>query len=118
MKEPFEYYHLNNLETLSLLCCAVTIYCGLFYITGSAGLSKIQSLHLFLVTLNNSAKLLLFSVIVIVNISFFVYWTAKFLQELRDTFRKKAPKLYLMFCLCCNKRKQEKEQIIDNFKIK
>jgi len=108
LKEPFDYYHLNNLETLSLLCCAFTIYCGLFYITGAAGL----------MTLNNSGKLFLFSIIVIVNISFFAYWTLKFLQELRDTFRKKTPKLYFMFCLCCNKKKQEKEKMIDNFKLK
>lgn len=42
-KQPFDNHHLNNLETLSLLCSALTIYCGLFYIAGNANLGNISS---------------------------------------------------------------------------
>eukprot|EP00347_Sterkiella_histriomuscorum_P011701 403371438 len=106
-KQPFDNYHLNNLETLSLLSSALTIYCGIFYIAGED-----------LFYLSEDGKLFLFGIIVAVNVLFFLYWFLKFSDQLRITLKKKAPKVYFVLFLCCNKRRQEKEKIIDNYLIK
>jgi hypothetical protein len=59
--------------------------------------------------MDESGKLFLFSMIVIVNGLFLIYWVLKFLNELKATLRKKKPKLYFFLYLCCNRRRQEKE---------
>jgi hypothetical protein len=35
LKQPYTKYYLNNLETLSLITSAVSVYCGVFFIANS-----------------------------------------------------------------------------------
>jgi len=53
---------LNECETRSILVSAVTIYCGLFYLTGH---------------LNNATRFLFFILITVVNAYFLLYWASK-----------------------------------------
>ena len=80
---------------MSLFSAGITVYCGVYYLAAADGS----------VALTNEASLMLFSMIVIVNMLFFGYWTYEFLKELRITIRKKVPRIYECLFLCCNKKK-------------
>ena len=56
---PFEVQKLNNLEQLSILTAATTIYCGLFYLTDDVG---------------PGIKFFLFALILISNAVFGIAW--------------------------------------------
>jgi len=57
--EPYETEALNSLEKKSIICSALTIYCGLYFLTDS---------------LNNTGKLGFFFVILIANLYFLATW--------------------------------------------
>ena len=56
---PFNYKHLNRMESLSILVATVTIYCGLYYLTRH---------------LDEPTKMLFFIMMVFANIAFIGYW--------------------------------------------
>jgi hypothetical protein len=85
IKQPFANHNLNQLEALSLLSSAITVYCGLFYIA-KASFKAEKSF-----TMTNDGEMFLFSVIIISNVLFLCYWAVSFLQEMRSTIRKKTP---------------------------
>jgi predicted outer membrane repeat protein len=60
---PYEHKDLNEMERRSILVAMITIYCGLFYMSGG---------------LNNIAKIVFFSVILIINAYFLLFWAKKF----------------------------------------
>ena len=59
---PYSHPDLNKMEVRSILVSAVTIYCGLYFLTG---------------TLGNNTKLIFFFIIVIANAYFLLYWLFK-----------------------------------------
>lgn len=115
-KHPYQTITLNHLETLSLFTSMLTIFCGIFYIiniettdadSGTSDLPSASKLKLinFIVYLNENTKIFLFAIILIANLTFFIYWLFKMLQELRSMFIKKFSFLYIYFCLCGNHQK-------------
>ncbi|CDW71166.1 UNKNOWN [Stylonychia lemnae] len=68
-----------------------------------------------IVALNNNGKIVLFFLIVVINVVFFSYWTAKFIQELRHFIHKKFPKIYFMLFLCCNPKKKQQEDVVSEY---
>jgi len=60
--KPYTTTDLNSIELKSISCATVTIYCGLFFLTGDLGAN---------------AKLVLFIAIVIVNAFFIWHWALK-----------------------------------------
>ncbi|CDW88635.1 UNKNOWN [Stylonychia lemnae] len=84
-----QHHYLNNLETLSLLSSALTIYCGLFYISGHEGLS--------------------------VNGMFLIYWIIRFMIELKQTISLKFPRIYFAMFLCFSQKKREKEKMLQDY---
>jgi hypothetical protein len=47
-----------------------------------------------------------------VHTVFLLTWAKQLYYEIKDTFRLKAPKVYLMICLCCRDKKLKQEQEI------
>lgn len=87
-KKPFQTVSLNNLETISLVTSTVTVFCGLFFIldikTVSASSDDQTSSvkNTSGVYLTENTKLTFFFIIVFANVTFLIYWTYKFLQEM------------------------------------
>jgi hypothetical protein len=114
-------HRLNTLELLSLISSSVTVYCGLYFIADNSIvneapckniLSPFTTYYLPKLNIDNvseDAVLFLFILIVLSQSLFTLYWVYNFLHELRSTLRKKQLKLFYYLCLCCNKRKLEKE---------
>ena len=80
---PFQEMNLNMLETKSIICGAITIYCGLYYLSGS---------------LNEDTKIFFFVVILLVNIWFFISWIIVFSQEFTAKIRNEKPEYYYKLC--------------------
>jgi len=53
-------------------------------------------------------------IIFLSNALFIVYWTINFLHELRITLRRINPILFYMICTCCQKKKYEKEMLVES----
>ena len=90
-KKPFQTVVLNNLEILSLISSMTSVFCGLFYLV-DIDQSNIDSSSVQnddsgkFVHLNEEAKLFFFSMIIITNGIFFLYFVAKILEEGRSMF--------------------------------
>ena len=56
---PYNKYQLNNMEMEAILTSAITIYCGMFYLTESIG---------------DDFKTILFVIIIMGNGYFLLYW--------------------------------------------
>mmetsp|Transcript_9851 Transcript_9851/g.9711 ORF Transcript_9851/g.9711 Transcript_9851/m.9711 type:complete len:119 (+) Transcript_9851:2497-2853(+) len=102
-KKPFVSLALNELETYSLSASMITIYCGLFFISDMR--DQIYDVSTTQLILSETVKLVFFAVIVSVNLVFFVFWAYKMYQEMKQMLILKHGKIYLIFCLCFNKRK-------------
>ena len=106
-KYPFQTIVLNQLETMSLLTSMISIFCGIFFIV------SIQTVNGEENTSNNSSgvvlsehiKMFFFFVIVFANLTFFVYWTIKAIQEFKAMLIKKFSFIYIYVCLCGNRDK-------------
>jgi hypothetical protein len=101
-KKPYLSIALNDLETLSLLTSAISIYCGIFFIS-DIPTKDFLSLPTSVkggITLSDMMKLIFFLIIMISNLTFFGYWLYKMLQEVKNTLIKKFEKLYLYLFLC------------------
>ena len=57
--KPYNKYQLNNMEMEAILTSAITIYCGMFYLTESIG---------------DDFKTILFVIIIMGNGYFLLYW--------------------------------------------
>jgi hypothetical protein len=95
-RKPFMTLVLNKMESLSLLTCAVTLYCGICFVSarGDSGFE-----------MNEYWKWLFFLTIVMVNVIFLLFW----LYQMSMTFRKALlitnKKVYAVLFLCCKKKK-------------
>ena len=101
-KKPYLSIALNDLETLSLLTSAISIYCGIFFIS-DIPTKDFLSLPTSVkggITLSDMMKLIFFLIIMISNLTFFGYWLYKMLQEVKNTLIKKFEKLSLYLFLC------------------
>lgn len=117
-KKPFVSLTINDLETISLLTSAITIYCGVFYISNVSADDKaaMPASVKNSVTLSPTMSLIFFLMIMAVNMGFFGYWVYKMLQEVKNTLVKKFEKPYLMVCLCGDRatlEKQKNKQAVD-----
>mmetsp|Transcript_28796 Transcript_28796/g.21454 ORF Transcript_28796/g.21454 Transcript_28796/m.21454 type:complete len:94 (-) Transcript_28796:73-354(-) len=81
-KKPFVNLALNDLETFSLSASMITIYCGLFFISDTKGSITDDSTIAQLI-LSEQVKMVFFSIIVFVNLVFFIYWGYKMYQEMK-----------------------------------
>ncbi|CAG9321984.1 unnamed protein product [Blepharisma stoltei] len=79
--KPYNGDDLNRLEAISISASTVTIYCGMYYLTGS---------------LDYFTELMFFIIIVLANLSFMIYWGFKLgsayiaiIKEKLFDFRKK-----------------------------
>jgi len=106
---PFINKALNMIETLSLLASMITIYCSLYYISDKSNSPYADPTRTEL-ELSEGVKTFFFVVIIIVNLSFFLYWSWKFYQESKLMFVVKYGKIYMLLCLCCDKQKLAREQ--------
>jgi hypothetical protein len=73
---PYNHPSLNKLEMRGILCAAVTIYCGLYYLTDDLG---------------EPAKIFFFVVMLVVNIVFLYYFLSKLTAELAPIILKFLP---------------------------
>lgn len=89
---PYTYVQLNQMEIRSIAVSAVTIYAGMFFLTGD---------------LSEGAKILLFVLMVLANTTFFIYW-------IYFTFGYYIAKAYLKI-RCCKKLFRHK---LDTWAIK
>mmetsp|Transcript_34091 Transcript_34091/g.33280 ORF Transcript_34091/g.33280 Transcript_34091/m.33280 type:complete len:194 (+) Transcript_34091:818-1399(+) len=101
-KKPFVSLALNDLETYSLAASMITIYCGLFFISDMKDSQESGAAQL---VLSEAVKMLFFVVIVFVNLVFFIFWGYKMYQEMKQMLIIKYGKVYLILCLCLNRRK-------------
>jgi hypothetical protein len=62
---PYTHPDLNELETRGLLVATVTIYCGLYYLTDD---------------IDQTTKLVLFTVIIVANALFLIFWLVKIFE--------------------------------------
>ena len=109
-KKPYVSLALNDLETISLITSAISIYCGVFFIADipAADDASVPSDVKGVITLSDTMRLLFFFLIVIANGAFFGFWLYKMLQELKNTLIKKFEKGYLLLCLCGDRRRLER----------
>ncbi|CDW84862.1 UNKNOWN [Stylonychia lemnae] len=117
-KKPFIQKSLNNLETLSLITSMVTVYCGVFFIINKPQkwINQNPDYSKGAISLSVGFQRFFFSMILIANLLFLIYWAIKFQQELRSKFREKLTKIYLAVFLCFNRDKLKKE--FEEYKIK
>lgn len=59
--------------------------------------------------MTETSKIFLFSLIMISNSLFIIYWIAQFFDEIRLTVLKKTPKIYLICFACCNMKNVVRE---------
>ena len=113
-RKPYKSRKLNDLEVFSLVTSAITIYCGVFFLSSRprSDASFQESRDFFL---SPDMKWVLFTVIVAINLTFFLLWTYSFLNDIRQHFRLKCPNLYVCLCLCCRRSLLEEE--VENAKI-
>jgi len=90
MKQPFTTVSLNKLEVSSILVAGVTIYCGLYYLSGHIG---------------EITKLVLFIIIVLINSTFIGYWIYLMSNLLCVKLLQKCPFLLLLLERCKRTRR-------------
>ena len=77
--KPFVTEQLNNLESRGILVSAVTIYCGMFFISSD---------------ISRDAVLGLFAVIILINVYFVVYWLFLILGTSVMLLLRRCPRLH------------------------
>lgn len=117
---PYALHSLNQLETASLTACLITTYCGLFYLTASdksiAGFFNARKdckLNFFiksLVLMNEPSIYFFFTVILVVNVGFFIFWGQQFFNELKKTLFIKQAWIYKLVCVCHKKDAEKFER--------
>lgn len=118
---PFTHFCLNNLESISLLSSAITVYCGLFYIADNSFSDckrKPINIPSPLVNMTEAERTVFFIAILSCHIIFAVYWLYHFITEVSDTIRKRATTLYLVCCFCYSQEQLLKHKHRDDLKEK
>ncbi|TNV88097.1 hypothetical protein FGO68_gene17536 [Halteria grandinella] len=110
--EPYSKQYLNKLEILSNMSSAISVYFSIFFISGKSKAGTSQTV------ISESSKMAMFLVIMFSHCIFFLYWLYSFITEFRMTIRKKHPRLYTTFFLCCKKDHYLIEREIDRFNEK
>eukprot|EP00347_Sterkiella_histriomuscorum_P010863 403374635 len=102
---PYVTLALNDLENLSLISSMATIYCGIFFIVDKPQqwIDKNPEYSRGSLSLSHHLRQLIFSIILISNTLFFVYWSKLMYNEIKAKFRGSLPKIYTFICLCNNK---------------
>ncbi|TNV88247.1 hypothetical protein FGO68_gene13755 [Halteria grandinella] len=108
-KKPYVSIALNDLETMSLLTSAISIYCGIFFITNipPEDLDDLPQSVKGVIALSPGMRLSFFFMIILANLVFFGYWAYKMINEVKNTLIKKFEKGYLLLCLCGDRVKLE-----------
>ena len=111
---PYTFKSLNDMEMLSIMTSMITIYCGLFFVSHlpevyNSDDASVREADNGL-RLNKGSEIFFFSVIILWNIAFVIYWITKMLQEARNTVRSKLERIYLWICLWGNRNKLEKQK--------
>ena len=89
--QPFTVEKLNRLEQMSILTAAITIYCGLLYLTEK---------------MDEVMKLILFAWILITNALFLTTWLKGLLEAYAVLLVDKKPKIARKICCCFLKSRQ------------
>ncbi|TNV88103.1 hypothetical protein FGO68_gene7380 [Halteria grandinella] len=110
--QPYSKQYLNKLEIISTMSSAISVYFSIFFISGRSKASTSQTV------ISEQSSLLMFMIIVLSQCLFFIYWIYSFITEFRITIRKKYPRLYTTFFLCCKKEQYLIEREIDRFNEK
>mmetsp|Transcript_45840 Transcript_45840/g.33581 ORF Transcript_45840/g.33581 Transcript_45840/m.33581 type:complete len:182 (-) Transcript_45840:380-925(-) len=105
-KKPFVNLALNDLEIYSLFASIITIYSSIFFIQDQSSQNSSDQDNL-LWTLSTAANMVFFLIIVLINVLFFLYWFYKMFQEMHQMIIMSYEKVYLMLCLCNNRKKLE-----------
>ena len=110
-RRPFSARALNDIESMSLASQIVTIYCGIFFISGKDEKdSKIDRNKDFV--LYEEYKLFFFLIILFCNLSFILLWLTKFISIMRETIRQTSRKLYIYLFLCGRESKFQMQAAI------
>jgi hypothetical protein len=109
-KKPYVAMALNDLETFSLITSAISIYCGIFFISDvpTKDMINVPQSVKGIINLSEGMRMFFFMVIMLANLVFFGFWFYKMLQEVRNTLVKKFEKVYLVLFLCGDKNKLDK----------
>ena len=60
--------------------------------------------------LSEEVKMVFFLLILVSNLCFFIHWAMKFYHEMKLIVLLKMGKIYLLFCLCNDQQKLEREK--------
>lgn len=88
--EPYFTRELNRMEVFSLQVASITIYCGMFYVTGS---------H-YTYMENNILKWVFLVCLVVPNVVYGGYWILFFIVELFKDIHKRGRKIFRIATLC------------------
>mmetsp|Transcript_12154 Transcript_12154/g.23071 ORF Transcript_12154/g.23071 Transcript_12154/m.23071 type:complete len:224 (-) Transcript_12154:72-743(-) len=80
--KPYNHVDLNRAEMCSILCAAVTMYCGVYYLTRD---------------LDEGSKIFFFCIMIVVNVVFLVYFASKLTYALQDKIIRALPFLRKAF---------------------
>ena len=92
---------------MSLITQILTIYCGIFFISHKPLDSEFNYNKDFF--MSEKATLVFFSIIVICNAAFLIFWVAETIHTYRDLIKNKAPAVYVRVFLCGRQDKMEHE---------
>jgi hypothetical protein len=78
-KKPYVAMALNDLETFSLITSAISIYCGIFFISDvpAKDMKDVPQSVKGIINLSEGMRLFFFMVIMIANVVFFGFWMYK-----------------------------------------
>jgi len=109
--QPFSTLSLWRMENYALLATLITVYVGLYYTheipDGLKQEEQYYKLSNQMIGLNfaEAWKWIFFAVILIVNLSFVIYWGFKAYEEVRLTLLQQYNKLYSLLCFWQDGRK-------------
>ena len=107
---PFKTRSLNDIENMSLATQIITIYCGIFFISGKSAESESFNKNKDF-NLSSDAKFFFFIVISFFNFMFLVLWFVKLLDILRDEIKDSHPRFYTVIFLCGREDKMTQENV-------
>ncbi|TNV88052.1 hypothetical protein FGO68_gene16006 [Halteria grandinella] len=91
--QPYNKDCFNKLEFMSLLTSAVSVYFCIYFISNDTDTTQLQ----YDINLGNS---IMFALIIILQASFFIYWSYQFIKEFTKTLSIQYPRVYRLICCC------------------
>eukprot|EP00347_Sterkiella_histriomuscorum_P002765 403366887 len=116
-KKPFQNEKVNNIESISIVACTITIFCGIFFILdiqtvdiskANENQSSSSSKEAIGIYLTDGTRVLFFVIILLSHCLFFVLWTIENCRELNLVFLNRYHNMYIKLFLCNNKKKFDK----------